>query len=163
MKKIAKAVFSFSLALILSGLPCFLGCSKEHEHNLVSKEIQAVTCTQDGKVQTYCTKCDFSETKTVPARGHEFGEWYETKPATCLEEGELYKNCKNCSFFDTRMIPVTDHVFNNIEIIQDPTCTQNGIGIGYCACGEEGGEVVVEATGHSYENGECINCGETEN
>ena len=115
------------------------------------------------KVVEKLAEGEVKETKTIPSTGHDFGEWYQTKPATCKEEGELYKDCKNCDFFDTRMIPVVDHNYEyNLQVINEPTCKEEGEAIGFCVCGDYE-NVVLQTVNHEYEDGFCVMCGGSEN
>ena len=131
----------------------------EHVCEYVQTTIKPATCTEDGREGLVCTYCgDVYESHVVLATGHDFGDWYQTKPATCKEEGELYKDCKNCDFFDTRMIPVVDHDYTYyVQVIDEATCTQEGLGMGNCSCGAKK-EVVLEKLEHEYEDGFCLNC-----
>lgn len=161
-------VLVITVLLAFSGFSCTNPTNNssldgEHVCEFVITESKQATCTEDGWQVIGCTYCGkVYETKVIPASGHDFGEWYQTKPATCKEEGEEYKDCKNCSFFDTRMIQVTDHDYSyNVQIYEEATCFKKGKAIGYCLCGKTE-EIVLEMVDHNYENGECTMCGAKE-
>ncbi len=93
------------------------------EGEAVKESIVKATCTADGSYNevVYCTVCDAqlsSETKTISAREHDYGEWYyaseENKP-TYTAEGTQTRDCKNttatelyeaCSHSETQSVPM---------------------------------------------------------
>ena len=94
---------------------------------------------------------------------------------TCTEAGSVeYWTCSDCgkNFADEGaaeeisdvVIPATGHT-EAIDAAVEPTCTETGLTEGkHCSvCGEVlVAQEVVEATGHHYENGVCVDCGEKE-
>ncbi len=110
--------------------------------NLVHVPAVPVTCTADGASEHYkCNDCglrlayrevyeDFLEMEesdaVIPATGHDFGEWVQTKAPTDTEEGEEKRTCVYCDAFETRPIPVDD-VFNLVKVdAKAATCTEPG-------------------------------------
>ncbi len=59
--------------------------------------------------------------------------------------------------------PVHEHIRDAGYIHEKPTCTEDGlIGFACQECGAFMGAFPIPATGHSYEDGICVNCGEAE-
>ena len=94
-------------------------------------------------------------------RGHNFGDWYETKAATCLENGEKRRDCVNNDAFETEIIPATGHTYETV--VTAPTCIEQGYTTYICHCGDNYFENYLPATGHAYNNDfapDCNICGE---
>ncbi len=63
------------------------------------------TCTAGGTKNVTCTKCTLKTAISIPAFGHNYGEWSVTKAATYDAEGEEQRVCKNDkSHIETRKI-----------------------------------------------------------
>ena len=77
-------------------------------HSYTETITQEPTCTEDG-VKTYTCECGDSYTETIPATGHNYGDFVVTKPATCTEDGIKTKTCANCNDKITESIPKTGH------------------------------------------------------
>lgn len=80
----------------------------EHTRSYTSKVTKPATCTENG-VKTYTCECGDSYTETIPATGHNYGDFVVTKPATCTEDGVKTKTCANCNDKITESIPKTGH------------------------------------------------------
>lgn len=80
----------------------------EHTHSYTSKVTKPATCTENG-VKTYTCECGDSYTESIPATGHNYGDFVVTKPATCTEDGVKTKTCANCNDKITESIPKTGH------------------------------------------------------
>ena len=123
------------------------------------------TCTTDGMTEgSYCSVCDETIVAQVviPATGHAFGEWTETKAPTCTEDGEQSRSCANCDAVETEVIAKLGHEHELTEEVA-PTCTEGGYSVYTCvACGDSYVADETEALGHSYENGSCVRCGEAD-
>ncbi len=146
----------------------------------------AATCTEAGGYDeaVYCTECNTELSRvhvTVPALGHDWGKWSETKPASCSEEGEETRTCqRDKTTTETRVIPKLPHSFDkavdnedgthtktctecNEEVTEShnynavsytpPTSTQPGRRLEVCAdCGNER-EVIIPPTGENGSSG----------
>ena len=123
------------------------------------------TCTEDGMTEgSYCSVCDATivAQEVIPATGHAFGEWSETKAPTCTEDGEEQRTCASCGKTETQAIELLGHEHELTEEVA-PTCTSGGYSVYTCvACGDSYVADETEALGHSYENGSCVNCGEAD-
>lgn len=80
----------------------------EHTHSYTSKVTKPATCTENG-VKTYTCECGDSYTETIPATGHNYGDFVVTKPATCTADGVKTKTCANCNDKIIESIPKTGH------------------------------------------------------
>lgn len=105
------------------------------------------SCTKDGYTgDLYCTLCGElqEEGEVIPAPGHNY------------EDGV----CTNCGGIEAT---VCEHKNTELRNVVPVSCTEDGYtGDTYCLdCGSKlkGGTVII-ATGHSYEDGKCVNCGE---
>ena len=117
----------------------------------------AATCTEEGLNRRDCWSCDHYETKVVPAAGHSYTSAV-TAP-TCTEQGYTTHTCVNCNDFyvDSYVDALGhDHVVTDSK---NATCTGEGYTTYTCHCGDSYTEI-LEATGHSYVDGNCEHCGE---
>lgn len=137
----------------------------------------AATCESAGVKTFKCTVAECTETKTepIPATGHTFGEWIETKAPTCTDKGSETRKCV-CGETETRDVAAKGHTFGEWTETKAPTCTEKGTESRKCVCGETETRDVA-ATGHTYgewtetkaptctekgnETRKCV-CGETE-
>ncbi|MBP3743624.1 MAG: hypothetical protein J6J00_11640 [Treponema sp.] len=67
------------------------------------------TCTEEG-VKTYTCSNGETRTETIPALGHDFGEWTVTTPATCTTNGSKRRVCSRCGHEETETILAHHHV-----------------------------------------------------
>lgn len=89
-----------------------------------------------------------------------------TKEATCTEKGVTTYTCGICgdSYTEEIAVDATAHNWNaDYTVDEAATCTEAGSKSIHCsACDATKNSTVIEATGHSYENGVCGGCGEAE-
>lgn len=95
---------------------------------------------------------------------HTPGEWVVVQDATCSAKGLKQKVCTECKeVVATEDIPVKDHVAGNWEPYSYPTCTLNGAEAQKCVyCGKLMATRDIPANGHSYSDGACTVCGESD-
>lgn len=75
-------------------------------HTLELWVINEPTCVSDGYQYMTCKYCTYrEEIQTVPAKGHQYGEWEITEEATVLKEGEQTRTCSVCKHKETETIP----------------------------------------------------------
>ena len=152
-------------------------------HSLVKIDRNEATCTEDGNIEYYtCSVCDklFAdeeatteitlEDTVITAKGHKLVKT-DRKEATCTEDGNIeYYTCSVCNklFADekaTTEITIEDTVItakghSYDSVVTPPTCTEAGYTTHTCAnCGDSYVDSEVPATGHSYKDGRCVNCG----
>lgn len=80
-------------------------------------------CTTDGSYDSvvYCSVCGeliSRETITVPATGHDFGEWTVTTQPTCQTTGVETQVCSRCDATQTRELATIDHDYSVVETIE---------------------------------------------
>ena len=119
-------------------------------HDLKETVITEPTCGTTGSKEVTCSRCDFKDTKEIPATGnHAYGDWVIVKEATCTEEGLRTQTCANCGDVKKEVLPKADHTWNEGEVSKQPTCTEDGIKTFTCTvCGDTKTEVIT-ATGHA--------------
>ena len=127
-------------------------------HDLKETVITEPTCGTAGSKEITCSRCDFKDTKEIPATGnHAYGDWVIVKEATCTEEGLRTQTCANCGDVLEEVIPKTDHTWNEGEVSKQPTCTENGERTFTCTvCQETKTEVAEDlpAIGHNWSDWE---------
>ena len=127
-------------------------------HDLKETVITEPTCGTAGSKEITCSRCDFKDTKEIPATGnHAYGDWVIVKEATCTEEGLRTQTCANCGDVIEEVIPKVDHTWNEGEVSKQPTCTENGERTFTCTiCQETKTEVAEDlpAIGHNWSDWE---------
>ena len=124
-------------------------------HTEVIDKAMEATCTKPGLTEgKHCSVCNTVLVKQneIPATGHSYGAWSETKAATCTEKGEERRDCANCDHYETREIAAKGHTEVLDEAV-DATCTEPGQTEGkHCSVCDEVlvEQEVVPALGHSY-------------
>ena len=120
-------------------------------HDLKETVITEPTCGTAGSKEVTCSRCDFKDTKEIPATGnHAYGDWVIVKEATCTEEGLRTQTCNVCGDVKKEVLPKVDHTWNEGEVSKQPTCTEDGIKTFTCTvCGDTKTEV-IPALGHAW-------------
>lgn len=79
----------------------------EHQHDWNDGVITTpASCTEDGVITYTCPSCGETKTEAIPATGHDWGEWVQTKAPTETEVGEQTRACKHDpSHIETMEIP----------------------------------------------------------
>ena len=125
-------------------------------HTVVIDEAVAPTCTETGLTKgSHCSSCNevISAPAEIPALGHAWGE-------EIYDSSTVKKVCQCCNATQTFDLSVPTHTLTITGEIQ-PTCTKEGLsGVAVC---DQCNKVVFEnevlnALGHNYVNGECIEC-----
>ena len=113
------------------------------------------TCTSSGYYgYSRCSVCGYfiSSMTTIPATGHDYGEWFETIPATCTSQGQEQRACRNkgCSARETRAVAANDHTWDSGTVTLSPTCQRTGTMTYECtSCGGTKTETISK-TSHEY-------------
>ena len=154
-------------------------CSK---HSIKAVEAKDPTCTEDGNIEYYtCSVCNklFADEEatteitiedTVIPASHSLVK-IDRNEATCTEDGNIeYYTCSVCDklfadeeatteiTLDDTIITAKGHSYDSV--VTPPTCTEAGYTTHTCAnCGDSYVDSEVPATGHSYKDGRCVNCG----
>ena len=93
-----------------------------------------------------CNSCD---TKSIPATGHDWGEWEVKTPATGDQPGVKVRKCKVCGV--TEEDEISEHKYGEWTVVKAATCTEKGTEQRTCAdCGNVQTRS-IPATGHEYE------------
>ena len=109
------------------------------------------TCTKTG-VTTYTCHCGEIKTAVAPATGHNYDE-VVTAP-TCTSKGYTTYTCKveGCRHsYVGNYVDTIDHTYS--EKVTAPTCTEKGYTTHTCSCGHSYKDNEVNATGHTWDNG----------
>lgn len=77
---------------ILFVLVFVTACSGECKHEFSDwRTIEKATCASEGTERGTCERCGMSESRTIPAKGHLFGEW--------ISNGDYsYRACSSCGY-----------------------------------------------------------------
>ena len=122
-------------------------CSKDSSHVETAPHTwnsgvitKAATCDATGTKTYTCTVCNGTKTETIPALGHNYGQWQY------LNSTQHRHYCANNSgHYETRA-----HSWDAGEVTTPATCTTNGIKTFTCQdCGGTKTET-IQATGHNY-------------
>lgn len=85
------------------------------------------------------------------------------KPATCTEQATVTINCAECGQEITHITgEALGHSMDEGVVTKEPTCTATGVMTYTCTLCEETQKDEISATGHTYVDGACKDCGEVE-
>ena len=124
-------------------------------HNSVIDEAVAATCIATGLTEgSHCSRCEavLEEQETIPALGHDYGDYVQTKAPTCTAKGTETATCSRCSNTTSREISALGHSPVTDKAVA-ATCTATGLTEGsHCsrceAVLEE--QETIPALGHDY-------------
>ena len=91
-------------------LTAFLG------HSMVEVGEKPATCTEAGHTAgVQCSRCGLVESGVteIPALGHSYGTWKQTKAPTCTAKGTEAKTCTRCNASETRDVAPLGHSYKN--------------------------------------------------
>ena len=109
----------------------------EHRYKVINRIDPA--CKKAGKVEEICEVCGQKQSKEIPALGHDFSKWTETKRPTCTENGEEQRQCQRCGEVEKKVLEKTGHSFG--DWVKNP----DGTSTGYCKkCGATKTKVLKE-------------------
>ncbi len=113
------------------------------------KTVREATCTEDGSHERECGICGYTESETLHAFEHDWGEWKfdgkNTHTRTCVRD-TLHTESKPCKYTAT---------------VTDPTCEDKGYTSFECeVCGYSYKDNYIDAKGHKYDEAHiCTVCG----
>lgn len=121
---------------------------------------EPATCTDDGLEARTCAACGRTQTRTVPALGHAWGE-----PAwRWSDDGEEFVASFACENDPSHTLELT--AAPTSEVASEPTCIEPGTTRYYAEVELDGVTYAAEATaadiparGHKFEDGVCTVCG----
>lgn len=121
-----------------------------HQHTFGSWRItKAPTCTADGEQARSCTSKDcgyYTETATIPAKGHSYKITSEADPCT---GGKVTYTCSNCGDSYTEDVAAQGHKY--VDTVVAPTCTTGGYTLHTCSvCKKSYKDNETQPTGHKY-------------
>ena len=117
-------------------LELFLHDYGKHEWESELTIDEEPTCTEAGSRSGHCVICDGVITEVIPAVGHNYSGWNQTKKETCTEAGSQEKVCANCGDVITQAIPATGHKYGSWKVTRKATGIVTGIREKVCAnCG----------------------------
>ncbi len=135
MKSRSKLLILSTVIGILSIIPlAFIGCS---EKNTIEYgewvTVSAPTCEEEGEMmRTALNDISITETRVIPATGHDWGEWNTTAEPTCLVAGTQARLCKTCGNSDMRPIPALGHQWGEWQTELEAACEHNGTKFRVC-------------------------------
>ena len=151
-------------------------------HTPIDDDEVLATCDKEGKTKgSHCSVCGkvISEQTTVPALGHQFGDYIPNNDETCIANGTATAICERCGKSDSIIIEDSAsgvHIWGEYEITKPATCTEIGVKTRKCInCNKTSSAGIVKAA-HEYvevvtkeptctEKGTvtftCANCGDT--
>ena len=121
-----------------------------HQHTFGSWKITKVpTCTTDGEQKRSCTGKDcghYTETATIPAKGHSYKITSEANPCT---GGKVTYTCSKCGDSYTEDVAAQGHKY--VDTVVAPTCTTGGYTLHTCSvCKKSYKDNETQPTGHKY-------------
>ena len=121
-----------------------------HQHTFGSWRItKAPTCTTDGEQKRSCTSKDcghYTETATIPAKGHSYKVTSEANPCT---GGKVTYTCSKCGDSYTEDVAAQGHKY--VDTVVAPTCTTGGYTLHTCSvCKKSYKDNETQPTGHKY-------------
>ena len=140
------------------------------ENEWSEKVVVGASCLSTGRKELtlFCRDCReilSIRSVSIPALGHDWGEWTETKAATETDSGIETRTCTRCARTEERVIPKLEHI-HYLEKMEAaaPSCTESG-NIAYWMCencglifSDENAQhktnyenIVIPALGHSAE------------
>ena len=145
------------------------------EH-VYTKKTDSPTCTKEGRTYFSCKNCDEIEViSTIPAIGHDGGEWVVTKEPGCTVKGTEAQLCATCGEkVSIRYIDPLGH--NYVKHLKEQhSCTYVTYYVICSGCNDNYFEDIMGSTcvrteeiyseptcmeeGYAYEK--CLNCGKT--
>lgn len=122
-------------------------------HDLKEEIVKEPTCGAAGSKEITCSRCDYKDTKEIPATGnHAYGDWVIVKEATCTEDGLKTRHCQNddCNEVESEVIPATGHTFGDWKVTTPATCETEGQEERTCESCKETETRVIKALGHEF-------------
>ena len=97
-------------------------------HSMVEVGEKPATCTEAGHTAgVQCSRCGLVESGVteIPALGHSYGNWTQTKAPTCTAKGTETKTCTRCNAAQTRDVNALGHDLKH-HAAKAATCTEKG-------------------------------------
>ena len=97
-------------------------------HSMVEVGEKPATCTEAGHTAgVQCSRCGLVESGVteIPALGHSYGNWTQTKAPTCTAKGTETGRCTRCNAAQTRGVNALGHDLKH-HAAKAATCTEAG-------------------------------------
>ena len=110
-----------------------------HVHTWSDIAYKAPTCTEDGyAAYSICTSCElivdspsamdvYDSIPVIPATGHSWGSWKNSKAAACTESGTESRTCTACGDIETRTVAALGHAWDEGKVTTEPTEAAEGV------------------------------------
>lgn len=113
--------------------------SRHHQIGKLQRTTQEPTCTEPGKLATYCTLCNQPcEYTDIPALGHQPGAWKTEAAESCADSGRSVQYCSVCGeVLAAESIPPVGHRPGKATVAREATCLSTGLRVTQCTvCNE---------------------------
>ena len=113
--------------------------------------VAEATCIYEGTVYVSCETagCNYSNSFTIAALGHNYTNYTETRSATCTQGGIRVGTCSRCGAQDSQSTSALGHNYTT-SITTQATCTESGVETTRCTrCGDSSTRI-ISPLGHSY-------------
>lgn len=128
-----------SLSLVEQEINFSICNSRHHQIGKLQRTTQEPTCTEPGKLATYCTLCNQPcEYTDIPALGHQPGAWKTEAAQNCEESGRSVQYCSVCGEeLAAESIPPVGHRPGKATVAREATCLSTGLRVTQCTvCNE---------------------------
>ena len=120
-------------------------------------QIKAPTCTEKGIEKSECSRCDYFETKDVPANKHNYKA--VITPATCHSTGFTTNTCLACGdSYTSNPTNVIPHTIGDWYVMTPAGCESTGTKQRNCSECDYSETQEIPATGHDFDGSVCKNC-----
>lgn len=129
------------------------------------KTVTEAEISKEGLEERICNRCQFKETRIIPAIVHEEadhifdGKSEIIKEADCENAGILRVYCsfKGCTVYQENPIAAKGHTLEEWKTVKESTCTEAGEKEAYCKlCGKLLQSAAIPAKGHTYSDWETV-------
>ena len=122
-------------------------------HSMVEVGEKPATCAEVGHTAgVQCSRCGLVESGVteIPALGHSYGNWTQTKAPTCTAKGTEARTCTRCNATETRDVEALGHNTTH-HAAKSATCTEAGWeAYDTCSRCDYTTYKEIPATGHHY-------------
>lgn len=114
--------------------------------------VSAPTCEEEGvEMRSALMDSTITQTRAIPATGHNWNDWETLTEATCLLAGVETRTCNTCENLDKRPIPALGHSWGEWVTALEPDCDNSGVKLRVCTRDEKHTELSdIPALKHDY-------------
>lgn len=128
-----------------------------HQCDKLETTNKPATCEEAGSGVYSCSRegCTATQTKSIAALGHEYGEYKATTPATCTEWGVETRTCihEGCTKSEEKDIEPLGHEYGAYKEVKAASCEEKGKEVRTCiheGC-TKSEEREIASLGHDYQ------------